>query len=90
MDVYIDDLGRLEMVPLASLKETFGPDFEAVARVDQFYVDTGIPQSVHKAVRGECECARLWGAEARGKLGTVASPLQRRIGSACLSWLWVA
>merc|ERR1712194_538327 len=89
-DVYIDDFGHVEMVKDAELQTATGTDFDMMAAVDQFYQDKEVPQSLHKAVRGEVRSTQLRGAEIKGREGTVAAPLLRRIGTACLAWLWAA
>ena len=89
-DIYIDDYGAIAAIPASAVKDTTGKDFDDMAEVDAFYERRGIPQSTAKAVCGEVVQAQLWGAELRCLEGTVAAPLLRRIGCACLGLLWVA
>lgn len=82
VDVYIDDVATLAAVPAEAAASPLW-DSHLLERVDQFYLEKRVLQSVHKATDRVLRGGRLWGAEVDGLRGEVGAPALRRSGVLC-------
>ena len=89
-DVHIDDFSHVAQGGQLELESGEGLDVDSMRRVDVFYANRQIPQSVHKAVRSEVASATLWSAEIRGIDGRLPCPFSDAPAASvwdCCVWL---